>query len=146
MQPRCFSEFIFIRKTQSSIFESQGSIRANTVEELWNQKGPQHSQIHLRSSLPEWIESLESLLFQKSSTNKFVINPVITKVPTTEPKILSGTDSPPEDGFDSVLVVKIGNKMLWILCVQSSLADLNICKIKTQENQNSYVIKMKLSK
>ena len=60
MRPKRFSGFTFIRNAQSQTFEIRGCIITETVEELYVKNPKINSQIHLKSTLPEGVETLVS--------------------------------------------------------------------------------------
>lgn len=61
MRSKCFSRFAFIGNAQlSQIFESQGCVRTETVDELYNQKVRKTKQIHPLSALPYGDEPIVS--------------------------------------------------------------------------------------
>lgn len=63
MSLKCFSWFIFTRNTQSWIYESQGCMRKETTETLYDQLLTlNYSQIYLKSTVSnKWIAQLLNL-------------------------------------------------------------------------------------
>lgn len=59
MRSKCYSRFAFIGNAQlSQIFESQGCVRTETVDELYNQKVRKTKQIDYRTEVTQNISQL----------------------------------------------------------------------------------------